>query len=228
MKQILEKCLSQYKALHTFIKSERWTNTTNGFCIVFYTLVLFSLLCLLFPKRRILWFGCICFVIISIMFILLFEHKSRMLWVLTKKRFKSAAELFTQFTHMSFLYGLFFFSTSISVWVCFIFCVIELFVFNSLSFFVVYHFYEVFIIVAFAFSFLYFCYHLYYNPAGVSTEDLKLRVQHYAAILATTSFLLLCIGFEATFKLFFSGLTIVFYWLQYLFEKQIQHQTQSN
>jgi len=104
MKQILEKCLSQYKALRAFIKSERWLNITNGLCIIFCAFGLFFLLCMLFLEMKMLWFGCTGFVITLIILILLFEHKSHALWFLTKKRFSSATELFTQFTHTSFLY----------------------------------------------------------------------------------------------------------------------------
>lgn len=222
MKQVITFVFHIYSSIVRFLKRKQFFDLQNSALIIIGIILAEAILYHFFPQLgTILVTG---FVVVFYSMVILFspERDATFIKLITKNSCSTPLELFSQFTHTAFLYGLVIFAGAITFWIYYIYISICIgagspFYLNLIAYSPI-----VFVIAGFSFSFLFFCYHIYYNPSCINLDTIKLRIQQYAAILSTITFLLWCCGFDSQFKLFLSGLALVFSWLQYI----ISHESQ--
>lgn len=222
MKQIITFIFHTYSSIIRFLKRKQFLEMQNSALIIIGTLLVVAILYHFFPLLGTMLVVGFIAVFYSMVALFSPERDAKFIKLITKNTCNTPLELFNQFTHTAFLYGLIVFAEAITFWVFYIYI--------SICIGVGSHFYEnlityspiVFVISGFCFSFLFFCYHIYYNPLCIDLNTIKLRIQLYAAFLSTITFLLWCFGFDSQFKLFLTGLALVFSWLQYIISLESQ------
>ena len=147
-----------------------------------------------------------------------FDMPDKYISKLTKDECSTPRELFRKLSHISYAYGLFMFSLESCVFVeIFIFLIAEMMgVEPKLVDIKV-----LWICCMFVCTFFYFAYHIFFADSKEKTEIVKQRIQLYAAIGTTFSFLMLLFGESGEFKIFVVGTMLEYTWLQYFITKEL-------
>lgn len=159
-------------------------------------------------------FSCILFFIMYITYFMFNDSKTIKL---IYKKEKSPCELFKEFTHISYLYGL----TSFSLVTWFMMLVIlffgsgmnigkVLFSSNMSS--------NIFFIILATFTVMWFMYHTMFNK-DISIGLIKVRLNLYVAIATTLSTIIILPFFQSLLKPAITSIGISYVWLKYLIEK---------
>lgn len=222
MEQIIMFIFNTYSSFVRFLKRKKYRDIQNSAYVVVAAFFLMAALSKLFPAFAQVFVHGFAFIVVSILLLFTLEREYKHIKFITKGKSNTARQILKEFSHLSFIYCLFLFSLIVSCWVFFLRLIICIafsieFAANLFSDFLI-----TFVIIAFCFSFLYFCYHIYYNPSSTYFDTIKLRIQQYAAILSSVTFILWCFGLDSYFKLFLSGLALVFSWLQYILSVETQ------
>lgn len=136
------------------------------------------------------------------------EYKS--IKKITKEKYKTPREIMRNLSHFSYLYGLVLFSLELCVLIEAVNILIMIMIFNKISFISL----EIlWIIVMFIYTLFYFVYHIYQHKNGM--DVIESRIKLYIAIGMSISFIMLLVGENHLFKIFISGTTLEFTWLQY-------------
>ena len=217
MKKTIVVLFNIYKNIISFLTRKNRFGEQYSF-IIFCILMLISILLYEVFKDIPLWVVGFPVLIISIMMSFFMPIcDSKIIRFITHKKMNTPKELFHQFSHVSFIFFLIFFTFDLISWLIFIGTfVCMLFNINIKLYFNFNVFAYVFIIIAFIMCVLYFCYHIYINPSTVSLNKIKLSSKLYAAIISTLTFIVGIIGIDNYFKLLLSGLTLAFSWIQYV------------
>jgi len=218
MKKFIFTLVKNHSNIVSFLRTRQHFSTPNSGIIVmsffFAGVILFSLgfqfLGALAVKMAVILLFC---------FLLLFwlDADSPLIKFKTKKSCTTPRELFKKMTHFSFIYGLLFFSVQI---LYLIECITFLLFKTLLGIDYLLDVRNSWLFVVFLFSFMYFCYHVYINPDNLSLEHIQQRIDFYAAIGSTIGFIMLIVPEILDFKIFFSGLALVFTWLKHLISSE--------
>lgn len=147
-----------------------------------------------------------------------FDVSDKTIGKLTKDTCSTPRELLKKLSHISYAYGLFWFSLETCFFVeIFIFLITEM-INNEPSFV---NIMVLWICCMFVYTFFYFAYHIYFADSKEKIEVVKQRIQLYAAIGTTISFLMLLFGENREFKIFVVGTMLEYTWLQYFITKEL-------
>ena len=120
-----------------------------------------------------------------------FDVPDKYISKLTKDECSTPRELFRKLSHISYAYGLFMFSLESCVFVeIFIFLIAEMMGVEPMLVDIK----VLWICCMFVYTFFYFAYHIFFADSKEKTEIVKQRIQLYAAIGTTISFLMLLFG----------------------------------
>lgn len=166
-----------------------------------------------------------CFVAFYCMLpIWLFDAEDKAVRRISKGFCNTPRELMRKMSHGSYFYGLFFFSLEICTWLTMIIGSIGVMISGT---FVIIDIYISWIIAMFAYTFLYFSYHIYFTNSEKTIEMVKQRIQLYAALGTTISFFMLVVGENRMLKIFVMGTMLEYTWLQYLITEQVMKKDKS-
>lgn len=232
MKKTIISLFNFYKKLMSFLTHRHPDGTQNSFIIVIALMLAPGILHKIFPSTP-QWIDGLCWSLICILLSFFMPiSKSDVISFITHKKSNTPKELFKQFSHISFVFFLLLFSCNVVAWLLFIwFFICTIFELNTfLDIFNSKIIISTFIIVAFIVCFFYFCYHIYINPSKIALEKISLTAKLYAAIISTLTFIVGIVTTEHYFRLFLSGLALIFSWIQYIItsESKVEKSDTSN
>lgn len=148
-----------------------------------------------------------------------FDTSDKIISKLTKNVCNTPRELLKRLNHVSYAYGLFWFSLQTCVF-------IEVFIFLLTGMvcnepIVILEVTNLWISSMFVYTLFYFAYHIYFADSKEKIEIVKQRIQLYAAIGTTISFLMLLFGESREFKIFVVGTMLEYTWLQYFITEEL-------
>lgn len=125
--------------------------------------------------------------------------------------------LVKEYSHISYFYGLLFFTFETSFLVGIIIYSIESIIFGKIEWM---DYTIIWIIMIFIYTFLYFSYHLYLGMSKDRINIVEQRIKLYTAMGSTISFVMFLWGENHIFKVFIVGTLLEFTWFQYLIVKK--------
>lgn len=152
------------------------------------------------------------FVIFGLLELLMYlDSGTKFVHFISKGKYNNPRQLLQNMTHLSYIYGVII-TINIEYIIIFIFYVIQIILEQEL------HFPNIevlFCIIFFAFSFLYFTFHLYVNPQKLEISYIRQRLQLYTVLGTTVSFILLFINESGGIKTFVTGILLDYLWINY-------------
>lgn len=120
MKKLIENIFSVYSHIIEFLKKDRLLGIRNAFYIIVSAFVFWVGFANILPQYNNFLFYFFLLVLFSIMFLFSVDSNRIDIKMITKGEFSTAHEFLKEFSHRSFLYCLFVYSTIISSWVFFL------------------------------------------------------------------------------------------------------------
>ena len=216
MKKFIEMLIDSFHKIYNFLCEENQFHIQRSAVIIGLAVVGVGIVCKWGNceeiKRRVVCLFVILFLFLTLIF--RFDIKNRFICRITKGRIITPKELFKEFSHMSYLYGLLF-----SVENGLLFKAIFLLLGECVG--IVYVSVNVIIlciISMFAYNFLYFLYHIYISNSNDNIKNVNKTIKLYAAIGTTIR---VCLGIMRINDIAINGIMLTYTWLQYCIDKEI-------
>ena len=220
MKWVVVKIIQTFNKMYDWLKQKDRLGNQRSASILMVTFFAFGVVAFFKKNSEVTKVVAYLFVLLlfAMISIFRFDVSDNIISKLTKDACSTPRELLKKLSHISYAYGLFWFSLETCFFVeIFIFLITEM-INNKPS---VVDIMVLWICCMFVYTFFYFAYHIYFADSKERVEVVKQRIQLYAAIGTTISFLMLLFGESREFKIFIVGTMLEYTWLQYFITKEL-------
>lgn len=214
------KVIQIFNVVYDWLTQKDCLGNQRSATILIGSFLVFGVVNEMCPNSNIVRIMAYLFVILIIVMIgnFIFDPSRKVISKVTKNTCSTPRELLKKFGHISYGYGLFFFSME----TCYL---VEMFIFLTTNMInnepYIVNIINLWICCMFVYTFLYFTYHIYFASSKKKIEIIKQTLQLYAALGTTISFLMLLFGESRGFKIFVTGTMLEYTWLQYFITKEL-------
>lgn len=220
MKKVVVRIIQTFNKIYNWLNQKDCFNNQRSATILFVSFFASGAIVYFFnnPKViKVIVFSSM-FLFFAMLSVFRFDTSNKAINKLTKNTCGTPRELLKELSHISYAYGLFWFSLETCLF-------LEIFIFLLTGMVCneprIIDAIDLWLISMFAYTFFYFAYHIYFSDSKEKMEIVKQRIQLYAAIGTTISFFMLLFGESREFKVFVVGTMLEYTWLQYFITKEL-------
>lgn len=220
MKKTVVKIMQTFNKIYNWLKQKDRLGNQHSATILMVAFFASGIIIYFCNNPKVIKIICYSFMILlfGMISIFRFDVSDKIISKITRDKCSTPREILKNMSHISYVYGLFWFSLESCLFIEIFLVLFTGLVFDETR---VGGVTELWIISMFIYTFFYFAYHIYFANSKDKIEKVKQRLQLYAAVGTTVSFIMLLFGESRELKIFVVGTMLEYTWLQYFITKEL-------